>query len=479
MKTKKRVLGILLSLALVLGLMPGMSMVAYAAETTVTWDYSTWKAMRSGDTTNGITFTGGRKSGGNLYDYETTVFTAPTDSTFTKIEFLTTYTSLSANSANTGTFSVVDYTFDSTQDERTVNGKKVTWTGESDTVSFTTDTYAIEYIKFTLNGPSVDVESVTLDKTSATLTVGDTETLTATVSPDDADDKTVIWSSDNTAVATVSKEGVVTAVAAGTATITATADNGTDDTGDDVFATCKVTVNKAETTGEKEIATAVNKDDKSPEVKPTNLTNEVVESTLSIEEKTAIEEALNNGEDVKVDVYLEIKDISDTISASDQEKVKAAATDADKIEFFDISLLKEISISGRSREPISIHDLTTPLKLTIGVPSSFPTVADGYTRTYAVLRLHEGSVTVLPTTLNADGTLSFETDRFSTYALAYTDTKENTSETTTTEATTATATETAKTSPKTGDSMPITVMVVLMFAAAGMLVFMDLKKKKN
>ena len=58
--------------------------------------------------------------------------------------------------------------------------------------------------------------------------------LTATVTPDTAADKTVTWSSDNTQVATVSK-GIVTGVAAGSATITAETVNG-------LKATCKVTV---------------------------------------------------------------------------------------------------------------------------------------------------------------------------------------------------------------------------------------------
>ena len=89
---------------------------------------------------------------------------------------------------------------------------------------------------------TVSVTGVTLDKTSAALTVGDTETLTATVSPDGATDKTVTWSSDNTSVATVDANGKVTAASAGTATITVTATNGTDDTSDDKTATCAVTV---------------------------------------------------------------------------------------------------------------------------------------------------------------------------------------------------------------------------------------------
>ena len=49
-----------------------------------------------------------------------------------------------------------------------------------------------------------------------------TSQLTATVTPDTVTDKTVTWSSSNTAVATVNANGLVTAVAQGTATITAT-----------------------------------------------------------------------------------------------------------------------------------------------------------------------------------------------------------------------------------------------------------------
>ncbi len=80
---------------------------------------------------------------------------------------------------------------------------------------------------------TIDVTSVTLDKTSTTLKVKETVTLKATVKPDNATDKTVTWTSSNTAIATV-KSGVVTAVKAGTATITAKAGKKT--------ATCTVTV---------------------------------------------------------------------------------------------------------------------------------------------------------------------------------------------------------------------------------------------
>ena len=67
---------------------------------------------------------------------------------------------------------------------------------------------------------SVDVVSVTLDKTSIELATGETATLTAIVKPDDATDKNVTWTSSDESVAKVDN-GRVTAVKAGKATITA------------------------------------------------------------------------------------------------------------------------------------------------------------------------------------------------------------------------------------------------------------------
>ena len=69
----------------------------------------------------------------------------------------------------------------------------------------------------------VPITGVTLDKTTGILNVGESETLVATVTPDNTtEDKTVTWTSSDPTVATVAN-GVVNAVAPGTATITATA----------------------------------------------------------------------------------------------------------------------------------------------------------------------------------------------------------------------------------------------------------------
>ena len=83
---------------------------------------------------------------------------------------------------------------------------------------------------------NVATTGVSLNKTATTINVGKTETLKATVSPTNATVKTVTWASSNANVATVSSTGVVTAKAAGTATITVTTTNGAKK------ASCTVTV---------------------------------------------------------------------------------------------------------------------------------------------------------------------------------------------------------------------------------------------
>ena len=70
---------------------------------------------------------------------------------------------------------------------------------------------------------SMPVTGVALNKSAMELQVGKTETLTATVTPENASEPGVTWTSSDATVATVNENGVVSAVAKGTATITATA----------------------------------------------------------------------------------------------------------------------------------------------------------------------------------------------------------------------------------------------------------------
>ena len=87
---------------------------------------------------------------------------------------------------------------------------------------------------------TISATGVTLNQATATLTAGENITLTATVLPTYATNRNVTWTSNNPAVASV-VNGVVTAISAGTATITVTTQDG------NFTATSVVTVNPATT----------------------------------------------------------------------------------------------------------------------------------------------------------------------------------------------------------------------------------------
>ena len=80
----------------------------------------------------------------------------------------------------------------------------------------------------------IPVSSITLNQTELELKVGESATLVATVGPENATDKSVTWTSSDASIATVDASGVVKAVRAGRATITAKAGDKT--------ATCAVKI---------------------------------------------------------------------------------------------------------------------------------------------------------------------------------------------------------------------------------------------
>jgi hypothetical protein len=111
-----------------------------------------------------------------------------------------------------------------------------------------------ELVVVTGTDPATPVTGVTLDKSALNLKIGETEQLTATVAPDTATNKAVTWISSDESVAMVDSNGMVTAVSAGTATITVTTEDGgftaqstvmvTDDSSGGVIPVTGVTLDK-------------------------------------------------------------------------------------------------------------------------------------------------------------------------------------------------------------------------------------------
>ncbi len=108
------------------------------------------------------------------------------------------------------------------------------------TATITAETTDGEYSDSCVVTVLQSAEGITLDKSELTLyTGGKSGELVAILTPDNVADVAVEWVSDNTEVAAVSANGIVTPVAAGTATITAYATNGT------ISASCAVTVKES------------------------------------------------------------------------------------------------------------------------------------------------------------------------------------------------------------------------------------------
>ena len=87
---------------------------------------------------------------------------------------------------------------------------------------------------------NIPTTGVTVTPTNQTINVGKTFTITPTVTPDNATDKNIIWTSSDDTIATVDDNGKVTALMEGTATITATTNDG------GFTASCVITVVKRE-----------------------------------------------------------------------------------------------------------------------------------------------------------------------------------------------------------------------------------------
>ena len=120
----------------------------------------------------------------------------------------------------------------------TVNNGKVTAVkaGSAAIKVITEDGNKTAECSVTVNAKVYPVTSVSLDKTSLTLTEGDASQLTATVLPENASNKRVKWSSDNSGVASVDQNGFVSGVSHGTTTIKVKTED------DGKMAECSVTV---------------------------------------------------------------------------------------------------------------------------------------------------------------------------------------------------------------------------------------------
>ena len=201
-----------------------------------------------------------------------------------------------------------------------------------------------------------------------------------------------------------------------------------------------------------------------------------------------------------VDIVLTVKE------ANVPDEVKTAMAQAAKGytigQYLDISLFKYMTVNGKRQPGVALHTTTNALTISVVVQDALINTNSAVNRTYCIVRNHEGTITVLDAAFDAAGkTLTFKTDRFSIYAIAYKDTavpsssskpssnnSSNNSETKKNEVAPTPAPTPASTSkpstitamPQTGDtSNPTLYVVLLVVSLLGLAVIFVCKRRNN
>ncbi len=142
-----------------------------------------------------------------------------------------------------------------------------------------------------------------------------------------------------------------------------------------------------------------------PDTLLTTGTSDLRTSVLSAGEQQAVA----NGSDANIE--LRIKNIDSSVPQSDKEVVIANLDGYSVGEYLDITLWKKVGSSTADK----VTRINNPIAVTVSVPESLRKPS----RKFVVMRVHNGAVAILEDQDSAASTVTFETDRFSTYVLAY------------------------------------------------------------
>ena len=177
--------------------------------------------------------------------------------------------------------------------------------------------------------------------------------------------------------------------------------------------------------------------------------------TDAVDEKTA--EAIKNvpqGNEIVTEVVAEVvteEEVKKEAAADVKAIDETVGEDGEVAQYLDLSVvIKSIAPDGEVNTLGTLNKLSKPIPITLVIPEDLQVAG----RTFYVIRVHDGKVDKLPLTKNADGSYTFTTDRFSTYALAYEDG-----------------------APNTGDNSAVMMYVVM--AVAAMAVVVVLKKRNT
>ena len=349
-------------------------------------------------------------------------FNQPQKDRYTFANYFDTASKTATNRISGGTFNGAfgaDIILDSSADgyvDTTISGGQF----QSDVSSFLKEGYSCIQVG-AFYEVAQSATAITLSETMRSLNVGSAFTLKATLIPESTLDN-VIWSTSDANVATVNADGIVEAKANGTATITAKVGN--------LSAVCQISVTSIEIEQpdtnlkpNENIQMTMN-DSASQETLKDNVTN-VIQAIIAnspvphqkVDANTMenLKQAIQSGKAITaktVMTRLNEKDLSQNETDKITE-IKTLATSSNQtlnvVQYFDLS----IQFFTDTNEVLgTMNQLDKEITYTIVLPKGF----DPQDQSLGILRIHNDEAEFLNMTWNEDGTLSFKTDHFSTYA---------------------------------------------------------------
>ena len=149
------------------------------------------------------------------------------------------------------------------------------------------------------------------------------------------------------------------------------------------------------------------------------VTAEIPDNAIELTEEE--QDEIDAGNDLTI--IISVKNADDTVSAEDKAAIEAKFEEAVENgvagQCLDITLLKKIG----DAEAENVVSTIFPAKISITIPESMKNTDTSKSRTYDIIRVHEGVAEVIESSFDeTEGTITFSTDRFSIYAIVYADT---------------------------------------------------------
>ena len=282
--------------------------------------------------------------------------------------------------------------------------------------------YRIDFVPGTLTIQQKDIAGAVVDLGAALIENGETQTQeiqSVTVQNSRGETLEVTYTvTDNTGV----KAGAYTMTIHGAGNFTGTVTK--------TFVIAPATGSDVETNpdggveiGSGSIGLSVQQEPGAPAVKVETGKAAIIEMLVEHGGLTA-EELAQAADGADIDIILKVTDISSTISAESRAQIEKAAAGYTIGRYIDISLYKQITLNGQTGDLIPITGAYGSVTISVEVPKELLNTDEAVTRTFWIIRNHEGQVDFLPATYDADtNMLTFTTDRFSDYAIVYKDSK--------------------------------------------------------